>query len=167
MKPHSKRAIGLGGVGLVFGLVALWPLLVSAQWPFGSPTTPDAQRNALNAVRSQVNWLQNATRTAPSYYGPQGYGTVWQQFQTLRAAYNGLKQTLNPQQVSQGANDFAELDAGLDIIQEAFANYQEAVSAGQPVNSALRDMCQVLGQASRVWLQELNKRCSRLRVGWG
>jgi hypothetical protein len=68
--------------------------------------------------------------------------------------------------LAQGANDLAELDAGLGIIQEAFNNYQEAVAAGQNANSALRDMCQVLREASQVWLQELNNRCSKLRVGW-
>ena len=166
MSAFLKRFNRLGMIGLWLGLVAGAPLLVFAQWQFSAPATPDAQRNALNGVRSQVNWLQNATRTA-SNYGPQGYGNVLQQFEALRDAYNGLKQTLNPQQLAQGANDLAELDAGLDIIQEAFANYQEAVSAGQPVNSALRDMCQVLGQTSRIWLQELNKRCAGLRVGWG
>jgi hypothetical protein len=166
MKASFKRFIRLGAVGVVLGLISGAPLLVFAQWPFAAPTTPDAQRNALNAVRSQVNWLQNATRTAASY-GPQGYGNVLQQFQALRDSYTGLKQTLNPQQLAQGANDLAELDAGLDIIQEAFGNYQEAVGAGQPVNSALRDMCQILGQASRIWLQELNRRCAGLRVGWG
>ena len=166
MKACCKRFIRAGAVGLALGLIVGAPLLVFAQWPFAPPATPDSQRNALNGVRSQVSWLQNATRTASSY-GAQGYGNVLQQFQALRDSYNGLKQTLNPQQLARGANDLAELDAGLDIIQEAFGNYQEAVGAGQPVNSALRDMCQILGQASQIWLQELNKRCAGLRVGWG
>ena len=166
MKAAFKLSIRPGAVGLVLGLIAGAPLLVFGQWPFAAPTTPDAQRNALNGVRSQVNWLQNATRTA-SNFGVQGYGNLLQQFQGLRDSYNGLKQTLNPQQLAQGANDLAELDAGLDIIQEAFGNYQEAVAAGQAVNSALRDICQILRKASQVWLQELNKRCAGLRVGWG
>jgi hypothetical protein len=120
----------------------------------------------LSTVRSQVGWLDNATRTAPNF-GAQGADNVWQQFQTLRGAYVALKQTLTPQQAAQGANSLAELDAGLDIIQEVFPNYQDAVAAGQPVNSALREMCQLLRQTCALWLQELNKCCSRLRVGWG
>ena len=138
----------------------------SAQWPFPPPTTPDSQRNALNALRSQINWLQSATRTAPNY-GNQGYATVWSQFDGLRAAYNGLKQTLNPGQLARGANSLAELDAGLDIIQEAFTNFQNDVSAGRPPNTALRDMCQVLRQGSTLWAKELHKVCSQLRVGFG
>ncbi len=129
------------------------------------PTTPDAQRNALNTVHNQVNWLQNATRTAPNY-GPQGQDNLWQQFQSLRGAYGEFKRTLTPQQLNQGANAFAEIDAGLDIIQEAFSNYQDDLAGGRAGTTALRDLCSVLREGSQVWWQELNRVCSRLRVGW-
>jgi hypothetical protein len=161
-----KKIVWFGGIVIALVLTAFSPKLVMAQWPFAAPTTPDAQRNALSAVRSQVNWLQRATRTAPSYVSA-GYGNLYQQFEALRGAYNGLTQTLSPQQLAQGANDLAELSAGLGIIQEAFSNYQEAVAAGQPENTALREMCQILREASQVWLQELNSRVSKLRIGWG
>ena len=164
MKPALKGTIWLGVASVVLFIAILSPILALAQWPFAPPTTPDAQRNAMNAVRSQVNWLQNATRTSPSY-GSGGYGNVQQQFDALRSAYINFTHSLNEQQLARGANDLAELDAGLGIIQEAFANYQEAVGAGQSPNSALRDLCQVLRQASQVWLQEFNNRCARLRVG--
>lgn len=146
--------------------LSLSTLTALAQWPYGSPTTPDAQRNALSVVRSQAGFLDNATRTAPNF-GAQGADNVWQQFQAFRGAYAALKQTLTPQQAAQGANALAELDAGLDIIQEAFPNYQDAVASGQPANAALREMCQVLRQTCALWMQECNKCCSRLRVGWG
>lgn len=146
-------------------IVLCWP--VSAQWPMQAPvTTPDAQRTALNAVRSQVNWLQNATRTAPSY-GEQGSASVWRTFEGLRLAYGEFKRTLSPQQLAYGANALAELDAGLDILQEAFSNYEEDRAGGQAVGPALRNMCQLLRQGSALWLQELNKTCSKIRVGWG
>jgi len=148
------------------GLVALWPISFQAQWPYGPATTPDAQRNALHAVRTQVNWLQNSTRTAANYRA-QGYGNVWQTFQELRQVYGTFKRTLNPQQLAYGANELAELDAGLDIIQEAFANYHEDVASGQPPGMALNHMCQVLRQGSKLWLKELNETCARLRIGWG
>lgn len=166
MKSRSQSFLSLGAISCVLVITTLSTTFLYGQFPFATPTTPDAQRNALASVRSQVDWLQNATRTAPRYVDA-GYGTVWQQFEALRSAYNALTQTLNPQQLAQGANDFAELSAGLGIIQEAFTNYQEAVAAGQPASSALRDMCQILREASQVWLRELNNRCSRLRVGWG
>ncbi len=144
----------------------LVPLLGSAQWPMPVPTTPAAQRNAMNAVRNQVDWLQNATRTAANF-GPQGGSqNLWQQFQSLRGAYAEFKQTLSPQQLNQGANSLAEIDAGLDIIQQAFSNYEEDLAGGRPATTALRDLCQVLREGSRVWWQELNRCCSRLRVGW-
>ncbi len=140
-------------------------------WPYApppmmaSPTTPDAQRNAMNVVRSQVGWLQNATRTASSY-ATGALGTVYQHFQTLRGAYTAFTATLNPQQSANGANELAELSGGLDILQEAFANYNDDVANGRDPGVALADMCQVLDQAAGVWLQEFNQDCTRLQVGW-
>ncbi len=85
----------------------------------------------------------------------------------MRVAYAALKATLTPAQLTYGANDLAELDAGLDIIQEAFSGYQDDVAGGRSTGVALRGMCQVLNQTMGLWLQELNKNCARLRVGWG
>ncbi len=164
MFSYAKRTALFGSL-LMASLAVLWPRASSAQWPFGSPTTPDAQRNALSAVKAQVNWLQNATRTA-SNFGAQGYDNVWRTFQAVRATYEVLKSTLTPQQLAYGANDLAELDAGLDILQEAFTYYQADLAAGQSASNALRNMNRVLRQASDIWLRELNKTCSRLRVGW-
>jgi len=167
MRFTTKRIAALAGLAIVAGLALAWPHLLRAQpaWAYTVPTTPGAQRNSLNTVRSQVRSLQNATQNAPNYV-QSGYGMVWQQFQDLRGAYAGLKSTLTPNQLNYGANDFAELDAGLDILQEAFANYQDDVGAGRSPNWALRNMCQVLSQAAGVWLQEFNQDCNRLRVGW-
>src|SRR5215472_7975642 len=117
--------------------IAFWPSPSGGQpaWPYAppppiaAPTTGTAQRNAFNGVKSQVGWLQNACNTASSY-GDNGYGTIWQQFQNLRGAFIGFKNTLSPQQLSYGANEIAELDAGLDILQESFSNYQEDVAGG-------------------------------------
>jgi hypothetical protein len=152
--------------------VAMWPVFAGSQpvWPYAppppiaAPTTPSAQRNAFNGVKSQVGWLQNSCSTATSY-GDGGYGVIWQQFQNLRGAYAGFKNTLTPQQLSYGANEIAELDAGLDILQESFNNYQEDVAAGQSTSSALNNLAQVLSRASGVWLQEFNRDSARLRVG--
>jgi hypothetical protein len=151
---------------LALAMAILVPGLAFAQWPYASSTSPDAQRNALTALKSQISFFQNATRTAPNYTD-QGYGNVQGQFQGLRDAYNAFKQTLTPQQSANGANALAELDAGLDILQEAFTNYQNDVAAGRIASMALRDMCQVLRQGSQLWSQQLTKTCSQLRVGWG
>lgn len=153
--------------GAVLALVILPATRSRAQMPgfFPTPTTPMAQKNALSAVQSQVSWLQNATRTA-SNYATGGSGMLWQQFQTVRGAFNALKATLTPQQLEYGANDLAELDEGLNIIQQAFDEYQNDVDNGRSESSALNSLSQVLSQAASVWLQELNKDASRLNVGW-
>jgi len=156
----------IGGLSLLACIAALWPVSAPARWAFfATPTTSTAQRNALNSVHSQVRWLQNSTRTV-SHVGEQGYGNVWRSFQDLRLGFVALTQTLTPQQSMYGANDLAELNAGLDIIQEAFTNYEEDIAGGRLAGPALGKMCRVLRQSSALWLQELNKTSSRLRIGW-
>jgi hypothetical protein len=163
---HKKVAVS-AGAGLLVGLALLYANLARAQapWPFAPPTTPMAQRNAMNLVINQINWFQNATRTASSYTGG-GYGLLVQQFQAVSDQYAGFKSTLTPDQLSAGANQLAELDSGLNIIQEAFTDYQTAVANGQSNATAFSNMCQVLNEAMGVWLQEFKRDCSQLRVGW-
>jgi len=168
MKSNLMRFALPAGLGVLVSLAGLSSGPLRAQVPWGTPSTPMAQRNALQAVQSQVNWFRNSTQTASSYGGGGGggYGLVWRQFQMLRGAYGAFKSTLSQQQVASGANELAELDAGLDILQEAFTNYQQEVADGQSSASAFNSMCQVLYQASGVWLQELNSDSARLQVGW-
>jgi len=167
MKCSAKKLALPAALGLWVSLAVLLANMVSAQaqWPFAPPTTPMAQRNAMNLVINQVNWFQNATRTASSVAGG-GYGVLVQQFQAVRDQYAGFKSTLTPQQLTSGANQVAELDAGLDIIQEAFGDYQAAVANGQSSASAFRNLCQVLNEAIGVWVQEFKQDCRQLRVGW-
>jgi hypothetical protein len=167
MKSVSSKHAQPLGLRLLVSLAVVWASVVyaQAQLPFAPPTTPMAQRNALNLVLNQVTWLQNATRTAPAYSGG-GYGILVQQFQAVRDQYSGLKSTLTPQQLTSGANQLAELDAGLEIIQEAFTDYQTAVANGQSSRTALANMCRVLNEAIRVWTRELKQTCRQLRVGW-
>ena len=138
-----------------------------AQWPYAPPPPPGpiGQRNALNLVLNQVNWFQNATRTSSAANG-NGYGLLAQQFQGVRDQYGAFKSTLNPQQLASGANQLADLDSGLDIIQEAFNDYQTAVANGQSTFTAFSNMCQVLREAMGVWTQELKQVSRQLRVGW-
>jgi hypothetical protein len=162
----SKFALPLG-LGLLASLAVLWASVVhaQAQAPFAPATTPMAQRNALNLLLNQVSWFQNATRTASSYTGG-GYGMLVQQFQAVRGQYGSLKSTLSPQQSASGANQLAELDAGLDIIQEAFTDYQTSVANGQSTSTAYANMAKVLNEAIRVWTQEMKQDCRQLRIGW-
>jgi hypothetical protein len=144
-------------------LLFLSPRLATAQWSLAGP---DTQRNAIKLVQTQVGWLQNGTMTASSYtYSNQGYYKLERDFQGLRDAYSAFKQKLSAQQVAYGANGLAQLDAGLDIVQEAFANYQEDLSAGRPPAMAMGNLCRVLNQGSAIWLQEFNTICRQLYVG--
>jgi hypothetical protein len=164
MRYFPGRHQELAALMLALAVTTLPPLPSLGQVPFGAPTTPQAQRNALGVVRSQVSWVQNATKVASSY-GPQGNLTIWEAFQRLGQAYGAFKATLTPRQLAYGANELAELDAGLDLIQEAFANYEQDLATGHAVNPALRNLCRVVREGSVLWLQEFNKACTRLRVG--
>lgn len=168
MKSIAQTPILRPALALLISLAALYTNLICAQppWPFEPPpTTPMAQRNAMNLVLNQVNWLQSATRTASSF-GTGGYGSLVQQFQAVRDQYNSFKTTLTPRQVNSGANQWAELDSGLDIIQEAFTDYQASVANGQADASAFRNLCQVLNEAIVVWVQEFKRDCNQQHVGW-
>ncbi len=165
MKNRSIRYRLPGVILVLFGLTGLWLPPAGAQWAFAPAITPQAQREALNLIRSRVYWVQNATKAAPSF-GSQGDRNVWQNFQALRQSYEALKSTLTPRQLTVGANQIAELDAGLDIIQEAFANYEADLAAGQSYGPALRNLCRVVRETCGLWLQELNKICLQLQVGW-
>jgi len=156
----------IDGLSLMACFAALWPVSVPAQSAFNTPSTPRAQQNTLNSVRTQVRWLQNSTRTA-SNFREQGYGSMWRSFQELRLDFVALTETLTPQQSANGANDLAELNTGLDILQEAFDNYREDLAAGHSADVARANLSRILRQGSTLWLEKLNKTSSRLKIGWG
>jgi hypothetical protein len=130
-----------------------------------SSATPDNQTDAMSAVKFQVSSLESITSNAGTFDTGQ-YQMVWMQFQALRREYYGLKATLSQQQLQNGANQWAELDSGLGILQEAFSDYQSDVNNGQDATWAFKNMCQVLGEAAEVWFQEFKKDCDELQVGW-
>ncbi len=167
MKLFTHKLLVLAGFGLLAGLTVLHAYLAGAQapWPVAPPTTPMAQQNAMNLVNNQINWFQNATRTS-THNASNGFGLLSQQFQAVRDQYAGFKSALTPQQLTVGANQLAELDAGLNIIQEAFGDYETAVANGQSVYTAFANLCRVLSESMRVWQQEFKQCCRQLRVGW-
>jgi hypothetical protein len=155
--------VGLLAVAAPFSPRAQSPFYYPPPPPIPPPTNPTAQRNALNAVRAQANWVRNAIRTASSY-ASGGYGVVWQQFQILRQTYTSFKATLTAGQLKAGANELAELDAGLDILQQAFDEYQQDVAAGRSQAKAFQSLCQALDKGAVLWLEELNKTTRRLGI---
>jgi len=167
MKLISRKVALPAGLGLLAGLAVLCVGRdgAQAQWPGAPQTNPMAQRNAMNLVLNQVKWFQNTTRTSGSYRGG-GYGMLMQQFQVVRNQYAGFTSTLTPAQANVGANQLAELNAGLNIIAEAFTDYQTALANGQSDITAFTNLRQVLNEAMRVWAQEFKRTCNQLRVGW-
>ena len=167
----SRKWSVVVGFASLLGVLWVCPCVLPAQppWAWSSPpvgaipTTPQAQRNALNKVRSRVNWLQNATRTAGNFN--DNVGKIWREVQSLRAAFNAFTMTLNPQQRANGANELAELSAGLDILEGAFTNYNNDVAGGRSENAAFAELSQVMRQGARFWQQELDRVSARLLVG--
>lgn len=158
-----KKVAPFSGLGFLAWLSTILVLPVGAQpWPYPPPPNPMAQNNATHLVLNQVKLCQNATR-ASSYQN--GYGLLVHQFQGVRNHYAGFKGTLTQWQSSAGGNQLAELDAGLDIIQEAFVNYQTAVANGQPASHAFKNLKQLLNHALGDWAQEFKQVCSQIRVG--
>jgi hypothetical protein len=146
-------------------VAAFFPLVATAQF-VPTVASPHAQRNALGMLRTKINIFQNATRTAPNF-GQNAEGNVMGQFQELRSAFEALKQTLDARQWGRGADSLAELDAGLDILSEAFNYYQNDLALGRPAGPAIRDMCQILREGVQIWSQQLNKTATALRIGVG
>ena len=171
MKPINRKRFLTVSFASLIGVLWACPCVLRAQVPWASgtppigavPTTPQAQRNALNKVRSRANWLKNATRTAGNFN--DNIGKIWREVQSLRAAYNAFTMTLNAQQQANGANELAELSAGLDILEEAFTNYNNDVASGRSENAAFSELSQVMRQGARFWLQELDRVSARLFVG--
>jgi hypothetical protein len=164
MKSTLKRPVLLAGLGLLAWLAIPSAERAGAQpfWPYPPQTTPMAQNNARNLVLNQIKLCQNSTR-ASSYMN--GYGLLSQQFQEVRNQYAGFKATLTPWQSGYGGNRLAELDAGLDIIQEAFTDYQAAVTNGQSPSRAFNNLKQVLNRALDAWAHEFKQVCSQVRAG--
>ncbi len=128
-------------------------------------TLPGAQLNALNAVRAQARSVYNATQNARNY-GDNGMQLVWNQFQSFRNQYNTFAATLTPEQANKYGNEWAELSAGLDILQQAFDTYQQDLVDGRTTATALSDLCRVLNEAGRLWMAEFNKVASEAHAGW-
>jgi hypothetical protein len=159
-----KKAVLFTGLVLGAFFISSPVLRVGAQpfWPYVSPTNPMSQNNARNLVLNQIRMCQNSTRASSHL---KGYGLLSQQFQEVHNQYAGFKGTLTPWQLGYGGNRLADLDAGLDIIQEAFADYQTAVGNGESANRAFNNLKQVLSQALAAWAQEFKQVCNQIRVG--
>jgi len=163
MNALRKKSVALAAaIWVLANLLTPFELRGQPPW-FTPPPTPAAQRNALNFLRSQVDWFRTATQNAPRF-GTGRYDMVWNRFLMVREAYRAFQRTLTPVQLRAAANELAELEAGLDIIQEGFVDYQQDVGSGRVANAAFRSMSQSLNQAAVVWMQELDRVAGLLQI---
>jgi hypothetical protein len=144
------------------------PLRIGAQVmmnPYPAPPTlPQSPRQLLDQIRTQLHWLESATRTS-SMFNTGADVLLWRHYDGLGVSFRAFQRSLSPQQQEFGANNLAELDAGLAIIGEAFANFQDDLNQGRHGTVAFRTLCQVLRDSARVWGQEMNRVARQLQVG--
>jgi len=116
------------------------------------------------AVRTQADWLRSATRTSTSL--ATGADTVmWRRLQSLRRTYAAFKASLTPAQLQSGAHDLAELNAGLDILEQPFHKYHLDLEAGRRQSQAFNELRRVVDAGAALWLQEFNQMANRVRAG--
>jgi hypothetical protein len=164
----TRRFVVITTLLVLLGLGSMSAGLLCAQpgWPYPMVgTTSDTQRNALRDLRSRVDWLRDCTRTAPAAVRG-GADLLRERFQELRGTYGSFRATLTADQSSRGASGLAELEEGLGILQEAFDVYEDDLAGGQPEPRALSNLCRALDEGVAVWMQQLNKVTSRIRIGW-
>jgi hypothetical protein len=87
------------------------------------------------------------------------YQNLLFQFQNLQNTFRALAGVASQLQSARAANAAAELEAGLNIISEAFGPVQQEMQAGSDDRDTVIRMCSVLNEALLEWQKEL-KRCS-------
>jgi hypothetical protein len=165
------------------GLVALWlaiaPLPATAQavspWPAGMPPPflqgPTLEATLRNGVQTASDQAR-LTAQAATEMGRRSRGVAYQlqnlwndyqllemQFQNLRTTFSAVAGLAAQLQSARALNAAAELEAGLNILSEAFAPVQQELQAGTLNRDTVQRMCQVLNEALLEWQKEL-KRCS-------
>jgi hypothetical protein len=122
------------------------------------------QRQLLNQLQRQLEMLNDATASARNFNTNPDV-MLWNHFDGVRVGFQMLKNSLAPAQLQRGANDLADLDAGLEIIAEAFPNFHEDLNNGRSPQVALRTLSQVLRDAMKLWGQQLNQVARRIQIG--
>ena len=165
------------------GMAALWlaiaPLPATAQavspGPAGmpppflqGPTLADTLRNGVQTASDQSRFTAQFAKDM----GQRARGVAYQvqnlwndyknleiQFQNLRTTFHAVAELALQLQSARAANAAAELEAGLNIISEAFTPMQQDIQAGTFNPDTIQRMCGALNEALLEWQKEL-KRCS-------
>lgn len=129
-----------------------------------SSSISDSQRNAMDSVLGAGDILCGQAM-AVSRSPDMRMDQILQKFDDLRASYMNFKTTLTPQQLSYAAAEIADLDSGLQIINELFtSNPQEAVT-GQTLRDNMLVKMRALNDAVRAWCVKFRYDCStRLQI---
>jgi len=137
------------------------------------PTLGDTLRNAVQATSDQARLTAQTAadmgrRAQSSIYSTQNFTTDYQNlqlhFSNLRNVFNQVAGLVVQLQSARAANATAELDAGLNIIAEAFTPVQQQWQAGTLDRDTIVRMCRVLDEAMVEWQKELKKDSRRLGV---
>ena len=137
------------------------------QGPDLAATLRNGAQMASDQSRVTAQFAKEMSRRARSAaYEMQNFLADYQnldyQFQHLRSTFNALQQLALQLQSPRAANAAAELEAGLNIISEAFIPMQQEIQAGAFNPDTVQRMCQALNEALLEWQKELKKCSSRL-----
>jgi hypothetical protein len=159
----------VGLFGLAFGAQAQAP-------PSGvlvGPTIVASLRNAADATRDQGlvvrstadAWARHAN--AANYRSDQlhaDFRTLQLQFVALRERFVWMGNLALEANRPQAGNALAELDAGLNLIEELVLFLREHITAGTLDRITLVRTCRTFEDVMRQWDQELRRSCSRMGI---
>lgn len=153
-------------------LVAPWnaaPPLPFLQGPDLASTLRNGVQMASDLSRFTAQTATDVGRRArsPGYLMQNlaaDYQNLLFQFQNLQNTFRAVAGVARQLQSARAANAAAELEAGLNIISEAFGPVQQELQAGKGNRDTVVRMCQVLNEALLEWQKELKKCSSRLGV---
>jgi len=125
------------------------------------------QQQAEIVRRGAADWGRRAN--AAGYSMPQlqqDFANMQFQFQALRQQFNVLGNLALQLGRPRASNAAAELDAGLNTIEELFTFLQNQYNAGTLDRRTIVRTCSAFADAMNVWAQELQKNTSRLGLVW-
>jgi hypothetical protein len=177
---HLMPLVWMYGLALLGLTIA--PLRTPGQtvspWPAGTrspflqgPTLEATLRNGVQAASDQAHltaqYAKEMGRRAKGVgYEMQNLWTDYQNlemhFQNLRITFHAVANLALKLRDARAANAATELEAGLNIISEAFDPVQGELQAGTVNPDTIVRMCQVLEEALLEWQKELKRSSSRL-----
>ena len=176
---RSLTYLGQSGLAMLW-LVAASPAAaqVLPGYPVGAPPVLVQGTSVAASLRNAVQVTADQCRRTSQFAQQMGrrvytgsyqmenlaadYQALQLEFQDLRLSFNLVAQQAQQLPSPRAANAAAELQAGLDIISEAFAPVQQEIQMATVNRDTVASMCRVLQEALQVWDRELKKKSSRL-----